>query len=366
VLKGVIDDMTLWGFDLVMAGNIKGFLDRTADPISIKPEADKRRLDYRMCTAYTDGTKLCVEMALIANALGLDTTVPGMLGPRAQHVDEVTGLFDFAALWQDRQPVVDYILGARPGGGVFAVGYQDHPFQAFMLDYYKMGPGPFYVFYRPYHLCHVESLASIVRPALDGTSLLQPDHGFRTDVFAYAKRDLRAGEMLDGMGGHTCYGLIENVGNRPHPGLEICLAHDLPVTRDIKAGEAILLDDVRVAPDREDFRFRKLALAAAGAVAEPGMAAAPHGQQAAVEISRRRARRSPSGCRRDRAAGPSGRPRTSSRTASPPRSRRRPRATTRHRRRRQRAGGACPGMARSRPHGRSSSGRRHSPRFGRA
>lgn len=265
VLKTLIDDMTLWGFDLVMAGNIKGFLDRGADPVSIRPEADKRNLDYKMCTAYTDGTKLCIEMALIANGLGLEATRPGMTGPSARHVDEVLGLFDFEALWGNRQPVVDYVLGALPGGGVFAVGYQDQPFQSFMLNYYKMGPGPFYVFYRPYHLCHVESIASIVRPALDRFSLLQPDHGFRTDVFAYAKKDLRAGEVLDGIGGHACYGLIENVHNRPHAGLEICLADDLPLKRDVKAGQPILLRDVRVDPTREDFRLRQLALRACGA-----------------------------------------------------------------------------------------------------
>ena len=266
VLKNLIDDMTLWGFDLVMAGNVKGFLDRTADPVRIKPEADKRRLDYKMCTAYTDGTKLCIEMALIANALGLETSRPGMTGPRAGHVDEVLDLFDFEALWQSRQPVVDYVLGALPGGGVYAVGYQDQPFQSFMLDYYKMGPGPFYVFYRPYHLCHVESIASIVRPALDGLSLLQPDHGFRTDVFAYAKKDLRAGEVLDGIGGHACYGLIENMNNRPHKGLQICLAEDLTLKHDVKANQPILLADVAADDERDDFKLRRLALQTCGAL----------------------------------------------------------------------------------------------------
>ena len=66
-----------------MAGNIKGFLDRYANPTTIIPEADKRNLDYKMCTAYTDGTKLNIEMALLANALDLKTIVPGMHGPKA-------------------------------------------------------------------------------------------------------------------------------------------------------------------------------------------------------------------------------------------------------------------------------------------
>ena len=276
VLKNLIDDMNLWGFETVMAGNIKGYLDRYADPVMIAPEADKRRLDYKMCTAYTDGTKLCIEMALIANALGLNTPRPGMTGPRAEHVDEVLNLFDFEALWADRQGVVDYILGARPGGGVYAVGYHDQPFQSFMMNYYKMGDGPFYVFYRPYHLCHVESIASIVMPALADKALLTPAYGIQTDTFAYAKKDLAAGEMLDGIGGHACYGLIENVADAAaHPGLQICLAEDLRMARPVKKDQPILLTDVVVDPTRDDFRLRRLAVEAAAAGVTPAEAALP-------------------------------------------------------------------------------------------
>ena len=73
VMQRLVRDIRLWGFELVMVGNIKGFLDRYANPTSIIPEADKRFLDYKMCTGYTDGTKLSVEMALMANALDLVT-----------------------------------------------------------------------------------------------------------------------------------------------------------------------------------------------------------------------------------------------------------------------------------------------------
>src|SRR5579859_4558818 len=155
VIKRLLDEITLWGFQPVLAGNIKGFLDRSANPTTIVPEADKRKLDYRMCTSYTDGTKLCIEMALVANAYGLRTAVPGMLGPRARTVTEVLDLFDFASIRNDGSAVVDYVLGAEPGGGVFVVGASDDPYQRDMLEYYKMGGGPFYLFYRPYHLCHI-------------------------------------------------------------------------------------------------------------------------------------------------------------------------------------------------------------------
>jgi predicted homoserine dehydrogenase-like protein len=254
VLKHLIDEIQLWGFDLMMAGNIKGFLDRYADPVQIIPEADIRNLDYRMATAYTDGTKLCVEMALLANARGLRVTTPGMQGPPAQDVHEVFELFDFESIRNTGQPVVDYILGAEPSGGVFVVGHCDDSYQMAMLKYYKMGDGPFYLFYRPYHLCHIEAMACIAEACLDGRSLLQPDHGLRTNVIAYAKRPLRQGERLDGVGGFTCYGLIENRGpDGADEGLPICLAADVTLERDVSKDGRIALGDVRYAAGRFDF-----------------------------------------------------------------------------------------------------------------
>ena len=254
VIKRLVDDLTLWGFDLVMAGNIKGYLDRYANPTMIIPEADKRNLDYKMCTAYTDGTKLGIEMALLANALGLKTAVPGMYGPRASHVLEALDLFDLDAIRSRHGAVVDYVLGAEPNGGVFAVGYCDHPYQKQMMAYYKMGPGPYYVFYRPYHLCHVEAMDAVAAAHLDGRSLLQPRYGLRADVYAYAKRDLRRGERLDGIGGYACYGLLENRSdNEAAPGLPMCLAEDVHLRRDVKKDEKILLADVVYDPERLDF-----------------------------------------------------------------------------------------------------------------
>ena len=96
-------------------------------------------------------------------------------------------------MWDGDTPVVDYVLGAQPDGGVYAVGYCDHPFQRSLMKYYKMGEGPYYVFYRPYHLCHVEAMECVADAVLDGKSLLEPTAGYRTNVFAYAKKDLHAG-----------------------------------------------------------------------------------------------------------------------------------------------------------------------------
>jgi predicted homoserine dehydrogenase-like protein len=263
VLKHLLDELFSWGFELVMAGNIKGFLDRYANPTSIIPEADKRNLDYRMCASYTDGTKLNIEMAIIANAYGLRTTVPGMHGPRADHVSDVFEKLDLDTLWQDRAPFVDYLLGAEPGGGVFAIGYCEHPFQQEMLAYYKMGAGPYYLFYRPYHLCHVEALASMVEAIRDGRSILQPAFGLRTNVYAYAKKALEQGEKLDEIGGYACYGLIDNCPEPSrHPGLPICLADGATLRRDLERDQPIMLTDVDIEPDRFDHVLYRLAVEA--------------------------------------------------------------------------------------------------------
>jgi len=238
VIKHLADELQLWGLDLVMAGNIKGFLDRYATPTTIISEADKRNLDYKMAAAFTDGTKLAVEMALVANSLGLTTLIPGMQGPRLSHVTEVLDTFNF----ENKQPFVDYIIGAEPGGGVFAVGYCEDPYQKKNLAYYKMGQGPFYLLYRPYHLCSLEVLGTVAMAALNKTAVLQPTLGFQTNVYAYAKRDLSQGETLDGIGGYTCYGLIENAPN--NESLPICLAEKVILNRSILKDEKIAMSDV--------------------------------------------------------------------------------------------------------------------------
>jgi predicted homoserine dehydrogenase-like protein len=207
VLMRMIDEIRLWAFRIVMAGNIKGFLDRYATAESLLHEAAIRNLNPIQCCAYTDGTKLGVEMAIVSNATGLVPWVPGMEGPRARDVREVFDCFEFGRYGE--QGVVDYVLGAEPGGGVFVVGHCDDPLQAEYLRYYKMGDGPYYLFYRPYHLCHLETTRAIALAALYGQAVLVPAHGRVSDVYAHAKRPLAVGEeVAHGIGGDQFYGLV--------------------------------------------------------------------------------------------------------------------------------------------------------------
>jgi predicted homoserine dehydrogenase-like protein len=241
VIKKLVDEIELWNFKLVMAGNIKGFLDKYSNPQKIISEANKRNLDYKMATSYTDGTKLAIEMALVSNALGLRPNKGKMTGPKAEYVKDVLKLFNFNEIMEGL-PVVDYVLGAEPGGGVFVVGYCDDIYQMDMMKYYKMGNGPYYLFYRPYHLCHIESMRCIF-DAVQGKSLLKPDCGMMTNVYSCAKTDLGAGSKLDGVGGYTCYGIIQERNDELLP---ICLSENTVLAKSIKKDQIIKWNDVRL------------------------------------------------------------------------------------------------------------------------
>lgn len=256
VIKRLIDDLELWGLDIVMAGNIKNYLDRYTDPVKIAPEADKRTLDHKMCSSYTDGTKLCVEMAVLANAINGRVAVPGMFGHRMKHVNEIFNYINFDEVWDREHPLVDYVLGSEPKGGVFVVAHTADKFQQYTLNWFPpdVGPGPYYVFSRPYHLGHIEAMHCVAEAYLEGTARLQPVYGMRTNVTTYAKRDLKAGDKLDGMGGFNSYGLIENLREeKGSPGLPILLNENLRLKRDVARDERITFDDVEF--DAKDRAF---------------------------------------------------------------------------------------------------------------
>jgi predicted homoserine dehydrogenase-like protein len=241
------EELAFYGLELAMAGNIKGYLDRYTDPVAIRPEAEKRYLDPQMCASYTDGTKLCVEMALVANGLGGRVARPGMLGPRMAEATDMFGHFAFDRIWSPgAPPLVDYVLGAKPRGGVFVVGHTDDAYQRKMLDWFPpdIGPGPFYLLTRPYHLVHLETMRTVLEVAGTKRSLLAPRFGLRTEVVCHAKTPLAPGDRLDGPGGFSCYGLIENRGEAGEPGFPICLSHDARLARAVARDERIAWTDV--------------------------------------------------------------------------------------------------------------------------
>ena len=246
VLASLIAEAELMGFDIVQAGNIKGFLDRAATPDSIKAEAEKRNLSPTQCCAYTDGTKLHIEMAVLANALDYLPPEGGMTGPRAKVVQEALQLFDFASYGET--PRIDYLLGAEPGGGVYLVVRPKKdlpPEQAFYLNYYKLGNGPEYLLYRPYHLCHLETPKAIFAAAAGQPLLFQTRQS--CDVYAYAKQDLPAGTPIrHAIGSAECYGLVEAINSQHVP---ISLLEETTILKQPLAKDQALTFDHLDLPD---------------------------------------------------------------------------------------------------------------------
>ena len=207
-----------------------------------------------MATSFADGTKISMENAIVANATGFKVGRRGMYGPRCKHVNEAVNLFPIEQLMAGG--VVDYILGAEPGPGVFVLGHNDHPVRQGYMEYFKMGEGPIYAFYIPYHLPHLEVPLTVARAVLFNDAAVAPQNGPVCDVITSAKRDLKTGEVLDGIGGFTCYGLIENNDKKNNgSGLPICIANDIIVNNDIKKDDKIYLKDVDYEKNRSDFKY---------------------------------------------------------------------------------------------------------------
>jgi predicted homoserine dehydrogenase-like protein len=231
------------GFKPILAGNMKGLHDPYRTPETQRGYAEKYHLKPTMATAFADGTKISMEMAVVANATGLKVGKRGMYGPRCDHVKDAVNLFPKDQLLN--KGLVDYILGAEPAPGVFVLGYNEDPIQKQYLDYYKMGDGPIYVFYTPYHLCHLEVPLSVARAVLFQDAVATPLGSPVCDVITIAKRDLKTGEVLDGIGGFSCYGMLENCEiSRREKLLPMGLSEGCILKTDILRDQAIGYDDV--------------------------------------------------------------------------------------------------------------------------
>jgi predicted homoserine dehydrogenase-like protein len=237
------------GFKPVLAGNMKGLQDPYRTPETQKGYAEKYKQKPQMVTSFADGTKISMEMAVVANATGLKAGKRGMYGPRCGHVNDAANLFPMDQLLNGG--IVDYILGAEPAPGIFILGYNENPIQQQYMNYYKMGDGPIYVFYTPYHICHFETPITVARVVLFKDAAAAPIGKPVCDVITAAKRELKAGEMLDGIGGFTCYGMIENSDvSRTEDLLPMGLSEGCHLRRDIPKDHTITYADVELPPGR--------------------------------------------------------------------------------------------------------------------
>jgi len=266
VLATMIDEIELWGFRIVQAGNMKGFLNKYGDAAGARPWAEKQRLSVVQTVSYTDGTKMNIEQALIGNYAGLTPLVPGMAGPKISDLREVLDAFNFDQYGTEGR--VDYTVGVPwPGGGVYVVGFCDDDLQKFYLDYYKVSSkGNYHLFFRPYHLCHLETPRAIAQAYFDGRAVIEPFRHELNDVFAYAKKDLEIGTRIEhGIGGDEFYGLVDSVAHAGPQGVPVCSleseghgpeAKMAVLKAAYKKDEAIRLSDIDF-PDTSLLRMRK-------------------------------------------------------------------------------------------------------------
>ncbi|EAR24934.1 oxidoreductase, putative [marine actinobacterium PHSC20C1] len=264
------------GLDVVLAGKGKNNpLNQTATPSSLEAEAKIKGMNPRMLCSFVDGTKTMIEMAALANAADLELTKRSMHGPAAT-VPTLQDIFkpieDGGIL--DRSGVVDYATGPV-APGVFVVAKATDPVVHEELSYLKLGEGPYFAFYRPYHLASVEAVLSIGEVMIDRQPSLAPV-AWNADVSAMAKRDLKAGEKIDGIGGEHVYGdAVPAAEAKAGRELPIGLASAGTLIRDVAQGTAITYDDVQLDETKTIVILRKLqdALLADGQLQVPALAA---------------------------------------------------------------------------------------------
>lgn len=253
VTQGLFSFVKGIGIKPVLCGNIKGLHDPYRNPTTQEGYAKKWGQNPHMVTSFADGSKISFEQTVTANATGMRVAKRGMLGPVVETGTPITD----APNWYPHEEllkgagIVDYAVGANPAPGVFILGTCDDPKQKHYLNLYKLGEGPFYCFYIPYHLCHFEVPNSIARAVIFKDPTVAPLAGPQVEVITAAKIDLKKGQKLDGIGFYMTYGLCENSDTaRAENLLPIGLAEGCVLKKDVKKDAVVTLDDVELPPDR--------------------------------------------------------------------------------------------------------------------
>mgnify|MGYP002777010453 CR=1 FL=1 len=245
------------GLTPLLCGNIKGLQDPYRNPTTQAGFAQRWGQNPCMVTSFADGTKISFEQAIVANATGMRVAQRGMLGYNFNgHVDDMTKMYDVDQL-KEWGGIVDYVVGTKPSPGVFVFATHDDPKQRHYLNLYKLGEGPLYSFYTPYHLCHFEVPLSVARAVLFQDPVMAPLGAPLVDVVTTAKIDLKAGEILDGIGCYMTYGQCENSEvARSQNLLPMGLAEGCRLQRDIPKDQVLTYDDVELPSGRLSDKLR--------------------------------------------------------------------------------------------------------------
>ena len=233
------------GFKPLLCGNVKGMMDHYRNPTTQEAFAKGWGMSPYMATNFADGTKVAFEQACIANATGMQVAKRGMYCYESdKHVDELTGLYDVKEL-EEKGGIVDIIVGAKPGPGVFVYATTEDEHSIKYLNYAKLGKGPLYSFYVPYHLLFFEIPSSIVRMVDFDDDIISSKNGPTVEVVAVAKKDMKKGEKVDGIGGYCTYGICENFSEaRRDKLLPMALANRSVLLQDVKKDEVLTFDMV--------------------------------------------------------------------------------------------------------------------------
>lgn len=243
------------GLKPMVAGNLKGLYDRYRTPETQRGFAEKVNQKPTSMTSFADGTKLSMELTVLANATGFRAGKRGMHGPALPHVNDSSKFYLDKLL---AGGMVDFLCGAAPSNGAFVLGYTENPVKAAYLKYFKLGDGPLYAFYTPFHLPQFEIPLTAARAVLFKDATVAPIGAPVCDAIAIAKRDLKAGDILDGLGGFTCYALIENYDiARKLNALAMGVSEGCRLKGDVLKDQVVTYEDVVLPEGRLCDKLRK-------------------------------------------------------------------------------------------------------------
>ncbi len=248
------------GLQVVVAGKGKNNPMRPTDtPTDVAEEAKAKGMNPKMLCSFTDGSKTQLEMCALSNATGYRVDVPGMRGVACSVAELATTLVPTGAggVMSGEGPFVEYVTG-DVAPGVFVIAKSTNDVVTHELDYLKLGKGPYYALYRPYHLASIEANLSIGEAIIDGRSTFHPTT-WTSEVTAVAKSDLKAGTRLEGIGGHHVHGFtVPAEDARSGDALPIGLVAGCVLTRDVAAGVTVRYADVELDETRPIVAMRRL------------------------------------------------------------------------------------------------------------
>lgn len=279
-LAALHEEALMMGFKPLVYGNMKGYLNLDPTPEDMAYWSNRQGISIDQTTSFTDGTKVQIEQVIVGNGLGATLARQGMQGLASTNLTDTGNLLGMMA---DRigEPFVDYIIPAGyPAGGVFLVGRHDDDQRA-AIEYFKLGPGPYYTLLRPFHLCSLEVGKTVRRVLQGGSVLLNNSTSPTLGVGAIAKRAMRPGELIErGIGGFQFRGESVKLDQQPDH-VPIGLLRKTALKRAVEPGQLITFDDIDILPSRAlDIVMQQRAERKAAAAKEPSASRAPVGKLA--------------------------------------------------------------------------------------